>query len=261
VPISQAEASKLLDIFSIKNKVAIITGSSQGIGKALALGFAMSGASVTLAARTLADLEAVAGEIKAKGGKTLILPTDVTNSDQVSQMVQKTVKEFGRIDILVNCAGGGSFNPLLDMNEETWDGMIDFNLKSVYLCCRAVGKVMEKQRNGSIINFSSGAAVAPTPGNSHYCAAKAGVEQFTKTLAVEFGPFNVRVNAISPGLINTQHNLEVMGSAMIEKYAKMIPLGRSGQPEDIVGPAIFLASDASSYISGTIISVSGGPQR
>lgn len=248
-------------VFSVKGKVAIITGSGKGIGRALALGFAKSGASVALVARTVTDLEAVASEIKAEGGKALVVPTDVTKSAQVLQMVQKTVKEFGRIDVLVNCAGGGTFVPLLDMSEEAWDEMVDFNLKSVYLCCRAAGKVMVEKKRGSIINFSSGAAVSPTPGLIHYCAAKSGVDQFTRTLAAEWGPFNVRVNAISPGLMNTQHNLDVMGASVIEQYAKAIPLGRIGQPEDILGLAIFLASEASAFITGAIIPVSGGPQR
>lgn len=247
--------------FSIEGKVAIVTGGSKGIGRALARGFAASGASVAVAARTVADLEAVANEIKAEGGQALVAPTDVTKSAQVSNLVQKVMERFGRIDVLVNCAGGGLFVPTSELSEEAWDDMVDYNLKSVYLCCRAVGEVMVKHRSGSIINFSSGAATAPTPALIHYCAAKAGVDQFTRVLAAEWGPHNVRVNAISPGLINTQHNVDIMGTAMLEQYAKMIPLGRVGEPEDIVGLAIFLASEASAFITGAIIPVSGGPQR
>ncbi len=250
-----------LPVFSVKGKVAIITGSSKGIGRTLALGFARSGASVVLAARTATDLETVAGEIKAHGGRTMVIPTDVTREAQVRQMVERTVKEFGHVDVLVNCAGGGRYVPLAEMSEEAWDEMLDCNLKSVYLCCRAVGRVMVAQRTGSIINFSSGSAVAPVPRLVHYCAAKAGVDQFTRTLAAEWGPFNVRVNAISPGLINTQHNVDVMGASAVERYAKAIPIGRIGQPEDILGLAIFLASEASAFITGAVIPVSGGPQR
>lgn len=250
-----------LPVFSVKGKVAIITGSSKGIGRILGLGFAKSGASVVLVARTATDLETAANEIKTHGGKTIVVPTDVTRGAQVLQMVQRTVKEFGRIDVLVNCAGGGNYVPLLDMSEEAWADMLEYNLKSVYLCCRAVGKVMVAQKSGSIINFSSGSAVVPIPRLTHYCAAKAGVDQFTRTLAAEWGPFNVRVNAISPGLINTQHNVDIMGASTIEQYAKAIPLGRIGQPEDILGLAIFLASEASAFITGAIIPVSGGPQR
>ena len=248
-------------VFSVKGRVAIITGSSKGIGRILALGFARSGASVVLAARTAADLEAVAGEVRAQGGEAIAVPTDVTREAQVLQMVERTVKEFGRIDVLVNCAGGGRYVPLMEMSEQAWDDMLDSNLKSAYLCCRAVGRVMVAQRSGSIINFSSGSAVAPVPGLVHYCAAKAGVDQFTRTLAAEWGPFNVRVNAISPGLINTQHNVDVMGASAVERYAKAIPMGRIGQPGDILGLAIFLASEASAFITGAVIPVSGGPQR
>ena len=247
--------------FSVEGKVVIVTGGSKGIGRALARGFAASGATVAVAARTVADLEAVANEIEAGGGQALVAPTNVTKSAQVSGLVQKVMERFGRIDVLVNCAGGGIFVPSLDLSEEAWDDMVDYNLKSVYLCCRAVGEMMVKQRSGSIINFSSGAAATPTPALIHYCAAKAGVDQFTRVLAAEWGPHNVRVNAISPGLINTQHNVEIMGAAMLEQYAKMIPLGRVGEPEDILGLAIFLASEASAFITGAIIPVSGGPQR
>ena len=249
-----------LPVFSVKSKVVIITGSSKGIGRTLALGFARAGASVVLVARTVSDLETVAREIKAQGGKCLTVPTDVTKSEQVSRMVKKTVSEFGRIDVLINCAGGGNYVSLLDMSEQAWDDMVDYNLKSVYLCCRAAGEVMVAQKSGIIINFSSGAAVRPMPNMISYCAAKAAVDQFTRALAAEWGPFQVRVNAIMPGLTNTQHNVEVMGAALIEHYAKAVPLGRIGQPEDMLGLAIFLASEASSFITGDVIPVSGGPQ-
>ncbi|MFC1944013.1 SDR family NAD(P)-dependent oxidoreductase [Chloroflexota bacterium] len=249
-----------MPIFSVDGKIAIITGGSQGIGRMLALGFAKSGASVVLVARTVADLETVANEVEIQGGKALVVPTDVTKSDQVSQMVHKTVKAFGHIDILVNCAGGGIYEPLLDISEESWDFRLDYNLKSVYLCCRAVGKVMVEQGSGNIINFSTGGAVTPSPGLIHYCAAKAGVDMLTRTLAAEWGRFNVRVNAISPGLTNTKLTWNVMGPDTIKQFTKTAPLGRIAEPEDFIGLAIFLASEASSYITGAIIPVNGGPQ-
>jgi len=245
---------------SLEGKVAIITGSSGGIGRPLALGFAEAGASVVLVARTAADLEAAADQIRAKGGKALAVPTDVTDSARVSEMVARAVKEFGRIDVLVNCAGGGEYAPLLDMSEEVWDETLARNIKGVYLCSRAAGRVMVEQKSGSIINFSSAVATAAVANMVHYSAAKAAVNQFTRVLAAEWGPYNIRVNAISPGLTDTSHTREVMGPDLFELYAKAVPLGRAGQPEDILAIAIFLASDASSYISGAIIPVSGGPQ-
>lgn len=245
---------------SLGGKVAIITGSSGGIGRTLALGFAEAGASVVLVARTAAELEAAADQIRAKGGKALAVPTDVTDGARVSEMVARAVKGFGRIDVLVNCAGGANYMPLLDMGQEVWGETLALNITGVYLCSRAAGRVMVEQKSGSIINFSSAVATAVVANMVHYSAAKAAVNQFTRVLAAEWGPYNIRVNAISPGLTDTSHTREVMGPDLFELYAKAVPLGRAGQPKDILGVAIFLASDVSSYISGAIIPVSGGPQ-
>jgi len=248
---------------SVKGKVAIVTGSSYGIGNGLARGFAEAGASVVLAARSVSLLEDTVREIKAKGGKALAVPTDVTDGTRVSQMVEKTLESFGRIDVLINCAGGSGKNRntfLIDLEEEIWDAVLNLSLKSVYLCCRAVGRVMVEQRSGCVINFSSGAATGVVPGMTHYCSAKIAINQFTKVLAAEWGRYNVRVNAISPGLTDTPSEREHMPPEQFERYAKMIPMGRVGQPEDIVGTALFLASESSAYVTGVIIPVSGGPQ-
>ena len=248
---------------SVEGKVAIVTGSSQGIGNTLAKGFGKAGASVVLAARSAGPLEHTVREIESQGGRALAVPTDVTDRSQVSNMVERTVEAFGRIDVLINCAGGTGadrFIPLLDLEEPVWDRIVNLNLKSVYLCCRAVGRVMVAQKSGSVINVSSGAATAPVAGLTYYCAAKSGVNQFTKTLATEWGRYNVRVNAISPGMTDTPSERAHMPREILDKYASMIPLGRIGQPEDMVGTALFLASEASSFITGVIIPVSGGPQ-
>jgi len=248
---------------SLEGKVAIVTGSSQGIGNTLARGFAVAGASVVLAARSASKLETTAKDIVSQGGKALAVPTDVTDSAQVSRMVGKALESFGRIDVLVNVAGGAgrdAFIPLLEMEEDKWDSVINLNLKSVYLCCRAVGRVMAEQKSGSIINFGSGAGTRPVVGETHYGAAKAGVNHFTRVLAAEWGWYNIRVNAISPGLIATESARAWVSSDLFEKFAKAIPLGRAGQPEDILGVALFLASEASGFVSGVIIPVGGGPE-
>ena len=248
---------------SVEGKVAIITGGSQGIGNGLAKGFAKAGASVVLVARGAELLEVAVKEIKSQGGRALAVPTDVTDSSQVSQMVKRTVEAFGRIDVLINCAGGTGadrFIPLLDLEEEVWDRVVDLNLKAAYLCCRAVGRVMVEQKSGSVINISSGAATTPVATLTYYCAAKSGINQFTRALAIEWGPHNLRVNAISPGLTDTPGERNHMPSETWEKYAGMVPLGRVGQPEDILGAALFLASEASDFITGAVIPVSGGPQ-
>jgi len=249
--------------FSVEGKVAIITGSSQGIGNALARGFGKAGASVALVARSADRLKDTAGKIESEGGKALAVPTDVTDGLQVSHMVTRVVDTFGRIDVLINCAGGSAgdrFIPLLDMEEASWDRVMDRNLRSVYLCCRAAGRIMVNQKSGSVINISSGSAVIPTATLAHYCAAKSGVNQFTRVLALEWAPHNVRVNVISPGMTDTAGERKHMPEGIMEKYSRMIPMGRIGRPEDMLGAALFLASEASGFVTGVILPVSGGPQ-
>jgi len=249
--------------FSVEGKVTIVTGSSRGIGKALALGFAEAGASVVLAARTVSELEANAQEITAKGGKALVASTDVTDQAQLSEMVQKAVKEFGRIDVLLNVAGGAGdrqLRPPLEISEDFWDELQDRNLKSVFLCNQAVARVMVEQRSGSIINISSMSGTKPVAYEAAAGAAKAGVNQLTRALAIAWAPYNVRVNAIAPGLTLTARATRGLGPELVEKYSKDIPLGRAAQPEDHLGPAMFLASDASAFITGAVIPSDGGPQ-
>ncbi len=252
-----------LPSFSVEGKVTIVTGASRGIGNALARGFAASGAPVVLAARSAAVLDSAVREIESRGGKAVAVPTDVTDEVQVSRMVRRTQDVFGCIDVLINCAGGAGADrsiPILEMDVEVWKRIVDLNLKGAHLSCRAVAKVMADQRRGSIVNFSSGTGVRPVHGMTHYGSAKAGINQLTKMLAVELGCYNIRVNAISPGLIDTETERKYMPPVSFEKYSKAVPLGRVGQPGDILGLALFLASDASTYISGAIIPVSGGPQ-
>ncbi len=248
---------------NLEGKVAIITGSSQGIGNTLARGFARAGALVVMVARNSSRLESEVRSVESEGGKALALPADVTRAGEVEKMAGQALANFGRIDVLVNCAGGSGefrFRPLAELEENAWDQVIDLNLKSVYLCSRAVGKHMAEKMEGTIINLSSGASIQPVPGMTHYCSAKAAVNQFTRVLAVEWGKYNIRVNAISPGLTDTEGERRWMPPEMMEKYSKAVPLGRIGKTNDILGIAMFLASDMSSYISGAIIPVSGGPQ-
>lgn len=243
---------------SLEGKVAIITGASGGVGKALSFGFAGAGAAVVLVARRSAPLQAMAGEITAQGGRALAVPTDITKSVQVSEMAQITAKEFGRIDVLVNCAGGGRIEETLAITEESWDETIDFNLKSVFLCSQAVGKLMIEQKGGSIINYATAAAQAAAPGQIHYASAKAGVLHFTRILAAEWGHHNIRVNCISPGLIDDDLGHASMGP-MFDKIAARTALGRAAQPEDFVPLTVFLASEEAAYLTGLIINVNGGP--
>jgi NAD(P)-dependent dehydrogenase (short-subunit alcohol dehydrogenase family) len=250
----------ILKKFSLAGRVAVVTGSGRGIGKGIALGFADAGADVVVLARTVPEIEETATEIRKIGRRSLAIPTDVTQAEQVKNMVKTVVKEFGRVDILVNNAGGGFSAPVLEMSEAGWNAVISLNLHSCFLCSKTVAEVMVKQRNGCIINITSPAGIMGIPGLAHYGAAKAGIINFTQTLAGELGSRKIRVNAISCGTILTE-NLKKVIYPTPEKQAeaaKYILMGRVGQPEDIALAAIFLASDASSWVTGQTFYINGG---
>jgi len=252
-------------LFNLDGKVAIVTGAGRGIGKAIALGLADAGADVVAAARTATDIEATAEEIRAKGRKSLAVPTDVRLADQVSNLVEKSMAEFGRIDILVNNAGGSFIAGTMDLSEGGWDAIVRENLKSVFLCSKAAAKVMISQKKGNIVSIASVAGIASYTLCAPYGAAKAGIVNFTKTLAMDLAPYNIRVNAIAPGFIASGGLLQLLNmkpdTSEQEKgggFLEHIPLGRYGQPEDIVGGIIYLVSDASSYVTGQTLVIDGG---
>ncbi len=250
----------ILEKFALTDKVAIVTGAGRGIGKGMALAFADAGANVVAVARTVAEIEATAAEIRSMGRKAIAVATDVRQSDQIANMVQKTVEEFGRIDILINNAGGSFRVMAMNMSENAWNTIVRENLNSVFLCCKAVGKVMLDQRKGNIINISSGAGRGASPGTSAYGASKAGVINLTATLALEWAPY-VRVNCVAPGAIETPGFRATQTPARIEELAKTIPLARLGLSQDIALASIYLASDAAEWVTGITIDVAGGPVR
>jgi NAD(P)-dependent dehydrogenase (short-subunit alcohol dehydrogenase family) len=246
---------------SLRDRVAIVTGSRRGIGKAIALEFAEAGAHIAVCALTGdSRLEAVAEEIRRLGGRALALRVDVARKADVDQLVQRVLEEFGRIDILVNNAGLWiTGQTLLEVGEDDWDRVIDANLKSAYLCCHAVGKRMVDQKSGNIINVASRAGVNPIPSAGAYCSAKAGMIMFTRQLALELAPYNIRVNVIAPGWVKTDINVHLRSTPDAEKkISRLIPRGRMGEAEEISKVALFLASDDSSYVSGEMIIVDGG---
>ena len=247
-----------LSLFNLTDKVAIVTGAGRGIGKAIAFGLADAGADVVVAARTAGDIDTTAGEITAKGRRALAVPTDVRLSGQVANLIEKTVAEFERIDIVVNNAGGSFTIPTMELSEGGWDAIISENLKSVFLCCKAAARVMISQGKGSIVNIASIAGLRGYTFNAAYGAAKAGIIEFTKTLAIDLVSHNIRVNAIAPGYIVTPGMLQLDKPERIQAMSRHIPLGHLGQPEDIVGGAIYLASDASSYVTGETLLIDGG---
>jgi len=250
-------------IFSLANKVAIVTGGKRGIGRAIALAFAEAGADVAVCGRVIEDgeLEATAQEIQRLGQRSLAIQADVSRKADMDNLVQRVMDEFGTIDILVNNAGIMIRAPLLDMPEDDWDKIINVHLKGCYLCSQAVGRIMTKQKRGNIINIASGAAIKANITRGAYGAAKAGMLMLTRVLALEVGSYNVRVNAIAPGLIKTEFSRHVWGNPEALKQflsRRPIALGRAGEPSDIVGAALFLASDASSYMTGQTIVIDGG---
>jgi 3-oxoacyl-[acyl-carrier protein] reductase len=240
----------------LRDQVAIVTGASRGIGRAIALALASEGAKVVVNyARSSTAAEEIVAEITNAGGEAMALQADVSQADQVENLISETQKKWGRIDVLVNNAGITRDTLLLRMKPEDWQAVIDLNLTGVFLCTRAVSKLMLKQRAGRIINIASVAGQMGNPGQANYSAAKAGVIGFTKTIAKEFASRGITVNAVAPGFITTDMTHDLKS----EEILKFIPLGRYGQPEEVAGLVRFLAADAAAaYITGQVINVDGG---
>lgn len=237
---------------------AIVTGAGSGIGRAIALLFAREGARVVIADLVREAAERVSAEIKKHKGEAFAFVVDVTQKKSVQQMVEATLKCWGRIDILVNNAGGAIREPVLEMEELEWDQIVTLNLKSVFLCSQAVLPVMTRQRFGKIINISSIYGFTGSETRANYAAAKAGVLAFTKSLALEVARTGISVNAIAPGLIATE---KVRGRYSDEEWEKRVsafPMGRGGMPEEIARAALFLAQDENTYMTGQTIHVNGG---
>jgi 3-oxoacyl-[acyl-carrier protein] reductase len=250
----------MLQQFSLNNKIAIVTGSGQGIGRVIARTFAEAGADLVIADIRMDTAEATATDIRSLQRKAFTFQVDVRDKNQVDEMVTKTIEKFGCIDILVNNAGFGHMTvPLVEMSEEEWDKCVTLNLKSTFLCCKAVSRVMMRQKRGTIINMASMAALGAYPMGANYSAAKAAIKNLTETLSVELGPHNIRVNALAPGVIETQLTAELYKKRpeLKEQRLKNVPLRRLGTPEDVANVALFLASDASNYISGETIAIKG----
>ncbi|WP_071190279.1 3-oxoacyl-[acyl-carrier-protein] reductase [Trichormus sp. NMC-1] len=240
----------------LKDKVAIVTGASRGIGRAIALQLASQNAKVVVNyANSSAAAESLVAEITADGGEAIALQADVSQAEQVDALVNSTIDKFNRVDILVNNAGITRDTLLLRMKLEDWQAVIDLNLTGVFLCTKAVSKIMLKQRSGRIINIASVAGQMGNPGQANYSAAKAGVIGFTKTVAKELASRGITVNAVAPGFITTDMTSDIKAEGILQ----YIPLGRFGQPEEIAGMVRFLAADpAAAYITGQVFNVDGG---
>ncbi len=244
--------------FSLMDRVAIVTGSGQGIGRAIALGLARAGAHLVIAERQPETAEGVAAEVRTLGRKAMSLPADVKHADQVEGMVNRTLGEMGRIDVLVNNVGGGIRAPALELEEKGWDAVLQATLKTAFLCARAVARPMIEQGGGNIINIASVEGLVAAPLMIPYAAAKSAVISLTKTLAVEWAQHGIRVNAIAPGFVDTPGIARWLTPEMKAGRASQVPLGRYGQPDDMAGVAVFLASDAAAYVTGHTIVADGG---
>ena len=246
------------ELFDLSGQVAIVTGAARGLGRALAVGLAAAGAKVALA--DILDLSHTLAQIEDTGGEAIAVPTDVRDRAQVTRLVAETMERFGTVDILVNNAGINLIRPTLETSEEDWDLVLDVNLKGVFLCCQAAGRVMLEKGAGAIVNVGSINSEFVFPNSAAYNVSKAGVLLLTKTLAYEWGPHGVRVNAVCPGFMDTPMLAEIQRGreGLAEARRELIPLRRFAAPEDLVGAVIFLASPAASYITGHALYVDGG---
>jgi len=247
-------------MFDLTGKTALVVGGHGGLGKAIALAMADAGADVVVASRDIAALKAAAKEIETKGRKSLAVGVDVVDAKQVDRMVEGILKVFPRVDILVNAAGLAIRKPADSFPIEEWQRVMDVNARGTWLCCQAVGRVMIKQHSGKIVNLSSVRGRYGLPaGYAAYCPSKGAVDTLTRTLACEWAKYSVLVNAIAPTVVETELTKELLADVEYAKTMKArIPMGRWAMPDDIVGPAIFFASDAAKFVTGQILYIDGG---
>lgn len=244
--------------FDLDGRVALVTGASRGLGRTMALALARAGADVILSARTRPALDEVAHEVQALGRKACVIAADVTKEDDVRLLVRQGVAAFGRIDILVNNAGIGESRPVVELDTEEWDRTMAVNVRGPMLCCKHVGPVMVEQRRGKVINVASVLATRVARYMSLYSASKAALVQFTRTLALEWVRYNIQVNALCPGYFLTDMNREFFASERGQQFIRELPMRRLGEAHELEGAVVFLASDASSYVTGTCLYVDGG---
>jgi NAD(P)-dependent dehydrogenase (short-subunit alcohol dehydrogenase family) len=245
--------------FDLSGKVAIVTGAGRGLGYHIALVLAKYGADLVICSRTVSELEKTKEEIEKFGRRVLVQKMDVNQIPEIHAMVEASQKTFGHLDILVNNAGVNIPQWAIDVTEEAWDKIIDTNLKGLFFCAQAVGKVMIQQKKGKIINISSQTGTVGIQQRAAYCASKGGVNQVTKLLAIEWAKHNINVNAIAPTFLETPFTKPMFDKEGFREFVLgNIPLGRIGKPEDVLGAVIYLASDASDLVTGHVLLVDGG---
>lgn len=248
----------IFQIFSLEGKKAIVTGASRGLGESIAIGIAAAGADVALVARSEKDLKKTATRVEELGKKALVCPCDITKTEQIKEAYEKIEKEFKSIDILVNNAGVDVPAPLIEMTQEIWDMTFSTNLNGVFNFTKLVGRGMIERKRGKIINISSLQGIVGFPQNAAYCATKGAINAFTRAMAVEWGPYNIQVNAIAPGWFMTDMTRHIEGTPIGDYVISRTPLGRNAQPDEIIGTVLYLSSAASDFLTGNVISLDGG---
>ncbi len=240
-------------------RVALVTGASRGIGAAAARALAEAGCDVVLASRDKAALEQVAGQVEKLGRRALVHPIDLQRLDGIPTLFERAVKTFGRLDVLLNNAGTNVRRPAVEFTEADWDTVVNLNLRAAFFCAQAAGRIMLSRRSGKVVNVASIAARVGLPTGAVYAATKGGLAAFTRTLAVEWAPYNVQVNAIGPGYIRTTLTEPLFASPeWVERVTRRIPTARTGEVDDLIGTILFLSSPASDYLTGQTLFVDGG---
>lgn len=248
-----------LEIFVLTGKVVVFVGANGGLGTAMGLGLAEAGAHVIPVSRNKTKNVELVKKFQDMGRKSMVVSVDATKREEMEQLKEQVMQEFRRVDVLINAAGALVKKPFLEISEEEWDHVMNVNLKAMYMACRVFGAVMLQQRSGKIINISSMGAFLGITRSSAYCTTKGGVNQLTKVLASEWGPYGINVNAIAPGFFVTPLNEKFLGQPEVEaKITGDTPMKRYGRAVDLVGAAIFLSSAASDFVTGTVIPVDGG---
>ena len=245
--------------FDLTGKVAVVTGAGRGMGYHIALALARYGADLVICSRTVSELEKLGGEIKESGRRVFITQMDIRNISDIDAMVKDAVSYFGHIDILINNAGINRPQKAEEVTEENWDSVMDTNLKGLFFCAQAVGKVMIKQKKGKIINVSSQAGSVGLLQRAAYCSSKGAVNQLTRVLAIEWAKYNINVNAVAPTFIETPFTAPMFQKEGFKEYVlENIPIGRVGKPEDVIGGVLYLSSGASDLVTGHILLMDGG---
>jgi NAD(P)-dependent dehydrogenase (short-subunit alcohol dehydrogenase family) len=249
----------MLEKFRLTGKVCMVTGASRGLGRAMAVALAEAGADLVVTARSEGAIEETAGAIRERGRRALAIPCDVHDAKSVVGMVDRTMAEFGRIDVLVNNAGGGDMKPIIEMDEAQWLDIIDLNVNSMFRMCKAVGPHMIARRRGKVINMSSMYGLIGEKNVTAYCAAKGAILNFTRALALEWAEYNITVNALAPGYIYTERTSRVFDNPDLSvAFTRRIPLGRVGQADELGPLVVYLASEASDFMTGSVIVIDGG---